>query len=211
MTIRRAVPADRGPMLELWEHSARATHLFLSEADVAGLRPLVAAELAGDGCDWWVAAGDREQLLGFLGYSPNVIEGLFVEPAHRGRGVGTRLVVFAQQLTAGALRVDVNEQNSAARGFYESLGFTVAGRSTAQDALIRSCTWRDPLLASESLPDGRIDGNSQNQPSAAWSAAANCSSRVHSPSNRWPLMKNVGVPFTPLRTPLMKSASTRGR
>lgn len=43
-------------------------------------------------------------------------------------------------------------------------------------------------------------------------AACNASSRVGSSqgsSYRMPLMKKVGVPFTPLRTPLMKSSRTR--
>jgi putative acetyltransferase len=134
MTIRRAQPGDHAGLLALWERSVRATHVFLGEAEVLELRPLVATELGGDACEWWVMAGDREQLLGFLGYTPNVIEGLFVDPDCRGRGVGTRLVAFAQQLAVGSLRVDVNEQNSAARGFYESLGFTMVGRSALDSA-----------------------------------------------------------------------------
>jgi len=54
---------------------------------------------------------------------------LFLEPAHRGRGGGRRLVAHAQALRGGELTVDVNEQNPAARGFYQALGFAVAGRS----------------------------------------------------------------------------------
>jgi ribosomal protein S18 acetylase RimI-like enzyme len=38
-------------------------------------------------------------------------------------------VAHAQQLRDGDLTVDVNEQNPAARGFYEALGFVVVGRS----------------------------------------------------------------------------------
>jgi putative acetyltransferase len=39
------------------------------------------------------------------------------------------LVAHAQELRGGALTVDVNEQNAAARGFYEALGFDVVARS----------------------------------------------------------------------------------
>ena len=39
---------------------------------------------------------------------------------------------------------------------------------------------------------------------ASSSAAVKASAFVQSPSNRTPLTKKVGVPFTPLRTPLMK-------
>ena len=38
-------------------------------------------------------------------------------------------MAHAQDLGAGALAVDVNEQNEAALRFYEALGFSVAGRS----------------------------------------------------------------------------------
>jgi putative acetyltransferase len=42
-------------------------------------------------------------------------------------------VAHAQQLRDGDLTVDVNEQNPAARGFYEALGFVVVGRSPLDD------------------------------------------------------------------------------
>jgi putative acetyltransferase len=38
-------------------------------------------------------------------------------------------VAHAQARRPGALTVDVNEQNPAAVGFYERLGFVVVGRS----------------------------------------------------------------------------------
>src|SRR6266516_5910124 len=45
-------------------------------------------------------------------------------------------------------------------------------------------------------------------PTAAAAMAPRSVSRSKPPSCRRPLMKNVGVPFTPLRTPLRKSART---
>jgi putative acetyltransferase len=129
MSIRCAKPDDRDGLLELWERSARATHEFLSDSAVADLRPFVAQELADDSTEWWVIELEGGPLAGFLGYTPGSVDGLFVDPACRGMGAGTALVAHAQQLSSGPLRVDVNEQNPAARGFYESLGFAVAGRS----------------------------------------------------------------------------------
>ena len=40
----------------------------------------------------------------------------------------------AQALRGGDLTVDVNEQNPAAVGFYEAVGFAVVGRSPLDDA-----------------------------------------------------------------------------
>jgi putative acetyltransferase len=104
-------------------------HTFLTEADIVFYRPLVADIFAGDALDLWVLTDEANVPIGFLGLAGNAIEALFREPAHLGRGGGRRLVAHAQELRGGALTVDVNEQNAAARGFYEALGFDVVARS----------------------------------------------------------------------------------
>ncbi|HEX5047525.1 MAG TPA: GNAT family N-acetyltransferase [Gammaproteobacteria bacterium] len=134
VSVRLARPADRDALVELWERSVRATHHFLGGDDVTALRPLVAAELASDAFAWWVAESATGEARGFLGFANDAIEGLFVDPAHAGQGIGGRLVEHAQSLAAGALRVDVNEQNEAAVRFYEARGFAVVGRSPTDGA-----------------------------------------------------------------------------
>lgn len=111
----------------LWRASVEATHDFLGPADVERIAeyvpdalrevPLLAvARDAGGGA------------LGFAGADGRRLEMLFVAPEARGRGVGTALLAHAV-LTWGTRLVDVNEQNPAARGFYEHRGFRVIGRS----------------------------------------------------------------------------------
>jgi putative acetyltransferase len=129
MHVRPAQPDDRGRMLELWERLVRATHRFLEDSQIVALRPLVAEELASDAVDWWVLEIAAEAPIGFLGFASGTIEALFVDSDHRGKGGGKLLVAHAQDLGAGALAVDVNEQNEAVLGFYEALGFSVAERS----------------------------------------------------------------------------------
>ena len=129
MTVRRARVDDRERLLTLWERSVRATHDFLSEADIVELRPFVSEELASDAFEWWVLIGSAEAVIGFLGFANDTIEGLFIDPAHRSRGGGTLLISHAQQLAGGALAVDVNESNDAAVRFYTGAGFGVVGRS----------------------------------------------------------------------------------
>jgi putative acetyltransferase len=129
MHVRPARVEDRQRMLEVWEHSVRVTHHFLAESDIAALRPLVAEELASDAVDWWVLLSAAEALIGFLGYTEDTIEALFIDPDHRGHGGGKFLVAHAQSLSGGALAVEVNEQNEAALRFYTALGFSVVGRS----------------------------------------------------------------------------------
>ncbi|MEJ8837464.1 GNAT family N-acetyltransferase [Ramlibacter sp. AN1133] len=133
-TIRPVRGAERGHLLALWERAVRATHHFLAAHEITALGPLVAAELASEQIDWWVLAEDRCEPIGFIGIAPGSIEALFVDPVHHGRGVGTALVMHAQRLLRGSIRVDVNEQNAAALRFYERLGFRTIDRSPVDSA-----------------------------------------------------------------------------
>jgi putative acetyltransferase len=56
------------------------------------------------------------------------MEMLFLVPKSRGKGIGRMLLEFAVA-ELGVNKVDVNEQNSAAVGFYEHMGFKAVGRS----------------------------------------------------------------------------------
>lgn len=131
--IRRSRADDLDTLVALWERSVCATHDFLTEADIDALRPLVREALSDDALELWVLTEQTDVPIGFMGLAGNDIAALFLEPAHRGRGGGRRLVAHAQALREGSLTVDVNEQNPAARGFYEALGFVVVGRSPLDD------------------------------------------------------------------------------
>jgi putative acetyltransferase len=131
--IRRARPGDLELLVALWERSVRATHNFLTEADIASLRPQVGDALRDDGLDLWVLVDSWNAPVGFMGLIADDISALFIDPAERGRGAGRRLVAHAQALRGGKLTVDVNEQNGAARGFYEALGFEVVDRSPVDE------------------------------------------------------------------------------
>jgi len=131
--IRPALPTDHTALVTLWERSVRATHDFLTEADIVFYRPLVAEYFEGSATDIWVLADEEDVAIGFLGLAGDSIAALFMDPDHRGQGGGRRLVCHAQELRGGALTVDVNEQNVSARGFYEALGFAVVGRSPLDD------------------------------------------------------------------------------
>lgn len=134
MHVRRARADDRGRLVDVWERSVRATHHFLQENDVVALRPLVEEELGSDAIEWWLLATDDDTPIGFLGFTNDTIEALFVDPDHHGQGGGKLLVAHAQRLAGGALAVDVNEQNDSALRFYEAMGFRVIGRSPTDSA-----------------------------------------------------------------------------
>jgi putative acetyltransferase len=132
MDIRRAIPTDREILLNVWLRSVRATHTFVSAEDIQSMIPQVRDYLASSGPEFWVLCDDSGAIMGFMGMSGSKMESLFLAPEFQRRGAGRRLVQHAQALH-DELRVDVNEQNAAARGFYEACGFVVEGRSELDD------------------------------------------------------------------------------
>ncbi|MBG0777245.1 MAG: acetyltransferase [Desulfovibrionaceae bacterium] len=121
-----ATDADHDAIVELWEASVRATHHFLTEEEIVELRPVVRDALPA--VDLHCARDAAGRLHGFLGVADGKVEMLFLAPGSRGRGVGRMLLEYAVR-ELGAARVDVNEQNPEALGFYGHLGFRVVGRS----------------------------------------------------------------------------------
>jgi putative acetyltransferase len=128
--IRRAQSAERPGLLALWERSVRATHTFLSEADIAFSRPLTAEILGDAALELWVLTDETDAPVGFIGLAGHSIESLFLEPSIRRQGGGGRLVAHAQELRGTVLTVDVNEQNVDACRFYHALGFGEVARSS---------------------------------------------------------------------------------
>ena len=127
MKIEIVEKADHPKLLEIWEASVRATHDFLKEEDLQELKPLI-LEQYFDAVDLRCARNSEGTILGFLGVHAENIEMLFISPDARGQGLGSLLVAYAIEQQA-ATKVDVNEQNKQAIGFYQRMGFSIIGRS----------------------------------------------------------------------------------
>lgn len=110
---------------ELWEASVRATHDFLSEEDILFFRSFVENDYLPSANLYCVRENGAP--VAFVGICNKEIETLFVHPDARGKGYGKHLLEFAVN-ELGADRVDVNEQNEQAVGFYRRMGFKVVGR-----------------------------------------------------------------------------------
>ena len=117
---------DVDQTVEVWEASVRATHDFVSESDIVFFRPLVREELATSPV--FVMRDDEGKVAGFIGVADGEVESLFIDAKWRGQGIGRRLMEYAIH-ELGATKVDVNEQNPQAIGFYEKMGFEVESRS----------------------------------------------------------------------------------
>ncbi|WP_444893109.1 acetyltransferase [Microbulbifer sp. TRSA001] len=127
MKIEKSEKKDYETLIEIWEASVRVTHDFLQEEDIVTLKPLI-LEQYFDAVDLKCAKDDEGKIHGFCDVHEGNVEMLFISPESRGKGIGLHLMEDAIK-NQGATKVDVNEQNKQALGFYEYLGFNVVGRS----------------------------------------------------------------------------------
>ena len=119
-------------VVEVWEASVRATHHFLNEEDIAYFKPLILLVYL-KAVDLRCVKNEHRHIIGFLGVAEDKIEMLFIHPDAIGKGIGKMLVDYAVN-EMNATKVDVNEQNPQAVGFYEHVGFKTMSRS-ALDSL----------------------------------------------------------------------------
>ena len=134
--ITAATEKEYPEIIDVWEQSVRATHHFLPEEYLQEIKTLLPSILPA--VQLFVAR-DNNKIAGFLGIVEKKIEMLFIHPDSRGKGIGKQLTAFAiQELQAN--KVDVNEQNEQATGFYQRMGFVVSGREET-DGLGKPYPW----------------------------------------------------------------------
>lgn len=124
--ISRPLESDFDEIVALWEASVRATHNFLAEEDILFFKPLIRNEYLYQ-VNLYCVRNSNNRIMAFMGIGGQMIEMLFILPSARGTGLGAFLVAYAVgQLSVN--RVDVNEQNNQAVGFYLHLGFKIISR-----------------------------------------------------------------------------------
>lgn len=124
-------PNNRGALttalLNVWENSVRATHLFLSDTEIIKIKEYVPQALR-DVEHLIIAEDDSGNPLGFIGTKSCRLQMLFLLPKERGKGTGKKLLQYAIE-NYGINEVTVNEQNPQAVGFYKHMGFETYQRS----------------------------------------------------------------------------------
>ena len=114
-------------LLKVWEASVRATHLFLSDAEVKQIKTYVPQAFAGVE-HLIIVENESGQPIAFMGTEENCLEMLFLAPSERGKGLGKQLIQYGIQ-NYGIQEVTVNEQNPQTVGFYQHLGFETYKRT----------------------------------------------------------------------------------
>ena len=117
-------------LADVWNISVRTSHHFLTEEDIAGLRPQVKEALQG--IEHLIVVWDGDVPAGFMGIQEQKIEMLFLSSSCIGKGIGKELIDIAIN-EYDAVYVDVNEQNERAEGFYRHMGFRTFRRDETDE------------------------------------------------------------------------------
>ena len=122
--IRPLETSDYACLMEIWQSAVLNTHDFLTKEDFLYYKDMLPTYFQH------VRLFGYEQdnvLIGFIGVSEDKLEMLFIDNKHRGTGVGRALISYAIE-ELHVTKVDVNEQNTQAIGFYTHIGFEVYAR-----------------------------------------------------------------------------------
>jgi len=125
MKIQQANKSDYLRIMAVWESAVRVTHDFLKSEDFEFYKKIIPNFFSH--VDLYVLrSGDN--IFAFMGIADDNLEMLFVSDVARGKGFGKLLLEYAVE-NLHVTKVDVNEQNQQAIGFYEKFGFKTVGRS----------------------------------------------------------------------------------
>lgn len=124
--IRIAISEDYPRIMEIWESAVKATHDFLAEEDFTYFKEVIPRDYLPNLEVYLIIINEKPQ--GFASVAEGNLEMLFIHDSARGKGLGKKLYEFMKAKT-GLTKVDVNEQNPQAIGFYEKMGFKTIGRS----------------------------------------------------------------------------------
>lgn len=114
-------------LIEIWEDSVKATHLFLSSSEIKSIKKYVPQALRE--VEYLVIIKNKKQkIIAFAGVENQRLEMLFVKNSERGKGYGKQLlnhVIKKYQIN----ELTVNEQNTQAVAFYKHMGFNTYKRA----------------------------------------------------------------------------------
>lgn len=118
-------------LLEIWEDSVRATHLFLSNEEIENIKKYVPQALK-EVSHLIIILNEDNETIAFMGIEDRKIEMLFIKNDERGKGLGRALLDYGTE-NYDVNELVVNEQNPNAKGFYEHMGFKVYKRSETDE------------------------------------------------------------------------------
>ena len=118
-------------LLQVWESSVKATHLFLSQNEMENIKEYVPQALKE--ISFLIIAENESQIpVGFMGIAEQHLEMLFISHEERGKGLGKELLKYGIEKHS-VNNLAVNEQNPLAKDFYEHMGFEIYKRTECDE------------------------------------------------------------------------------
>ncbi len=114
-------------LLEVWENSVKATHLFLSNEEIIKIKKYVPQAISKIS-HLIIIENDSNMPIAFMGIENEKLEMLFITNNERGKGLGKQLLNYGIE-NYNVNELIVNEQNPKAKEFYEHMGFKTYKRS----------------------------------------------------------------------------------
>lgn len=114
-------------LLEVWEDSVKAIHLFLSNDEIKNIKEYVPQATWGVS-HLVIIENENNQSITFMGIEDRKLEMLFIRNSKIGKGLGKKLLNYGIE-NYNVNEIVVNEQNLNAKGFYEYMGFRTFKRT----------------------------------------------------------------------------------
>ena len=114
-------------LVEVWEDSVKATHLFLSNEEIKNIKEYVPQAISGVS-QLVIIENESHQPIAFMGIEDRKLEMLFIKNSERGKGLGKQLLNYGIE-KYNVNELAVNEQNLNSKGFYEYMGFKTYKRT----------------------------------------------------------------------------------
>ena len=119
--IRKSLPTETEAIIKLWLNSNIQAHPFIDSgywiSNVDFMREALPS------ADVYIYEQEGE-IAGFIGLNGHHIEGLFVDPRHQSKGIGTSLIEFIKQQHF-TLTLTTYKKNEKTQQFYRKHNFVV--------------------------------------------------------------------------------------
>ena len=122
-------------LLEVWEDSVKATHLFLSTEEMENIKEYVPQALK-EIEHLIIMENENHTPIAFMVIEGTKLEMLFIKNSEREKGLGKQLLNYGIE-KYDVNELTVNEQNPNAKGFYEHMEFKTYKRTEVTNKEIR--------------------------------------------------------------------------
>jgi len=120
--IREYNKADLENLMSIWQQASALAHPFLEEEFVKNITEAMRTIYLPDPEAKTYVFEENKNVLGFISMRENEIAGLFVNPEHHSKGIGSCLINHIKENYEN-LEVEVFKNNKIGRAFYDKYEF----------------------------------------------------------------------------------------